>query len=102
MSAYVGICTRSVGKPVFVSTVPCGASGELLSAPDCAHAAVANNNTNNPVFFMLPPGASRHASASVCEMPERERLQPEGNKGVREGQGYEGDGHTRVKVFLRK
>jgi hypothetical protein len=32
-------------------------------------------------------------------MPEKKRLQPEGNKGVRVGQGYEGVGHAVAKVF---
>src|SRR5690242_268636 len=34
-------------------------------------------------------------------MPEKERLQPEGNKGVRVGQGYEGVGHRGQKFFSK-
>jgi hypothetical protein len=33
-------------------------------------------------------------------MPEKKRLQPEGNKQVRVGQGYEGVGHPGAEVFL--
>jgi hypothetical protein len=33
-------------------------------------------------------------------MPEKKRLQPEGNKRVGVGQGYEGVGHPGAKVFL--
>jgi hypothetical protein len=32
-------------------------------------------------------------------VPEKTRLQAEGNKGVGEGQGYEGDGHAQKKFF---
>src|SRR5258708_39228384 len=55
-SAWVGVCARSVGKVAEVGAVPCGASEGVPSAADCAHAAVASNNKNSPVFFMLPPG----------------------------------------------
>ena len=59
------------------------------SAPVCAQAAVASNNTNSPVFFMLPPG--RTASRASPQLNARkERLQPEGNKRVRVGSRLRG------------
>ena len=37
-------------------------STDPAHAPDCAHAAVASNNTNSPIFFMLPPEEDHPAS----------------------------------------
>src|SRR5271157_862440 len=74
-SAYVGVCTRSVGKLFEVGDVPCGASAGLASAPDWAQLAAASNNTNSPVFFMLPPEKDHRVS------PSPSRKTPNARKG---------------------
>ncbi len=85
-SEYVGVCTRSVGKLAEVGLVPCGAGA---SAGVWAHAAVASNNINSPVFFMLPPERALQASVSLVKCQKR-KAQPESNNRVGVGQGYEG------------
>src|SRR5215472_7434143 len=97
---------RSTGKLAEVGAVPSGAWIELKSGAVCvacavcsgggvlcAQPAVASSNTNSPVFFMLPPEKTSTWRASPQLNARKERLQAEGNKRVREGQGYEGDGN---------
>src|ERR1700689_3201837 len=95
-----------VGKVAEVGEVPCGASPATASAPPWAQAAVASDNTststNSPVFFMLPPGGTACVPLPCHEKlnARKERLQPEGNKLVRVGQGYEGVGDPGAEVFV--
>src|SRR5579871_6366126 len=84
-----------------VGAVPCGASRGANSDAFWVQAAVASNNTNSPVFFMLPPEKGRTAVPSQQLNARKERLQPEGNKQVRVGQGYEGVGNPRAEFFGR-
>src|SRR5579863_3318458 len=96
---------RSIGKLTEVAMVPCGVdeSVEVASGADWAHAAVAitSNSNNNPVFFMLPPGRDAlraHPQSDAVEI----KLQMDGNKGVRGGQGYEGVSQVRKQIFRAK
>jgi hypothetical protein len=45
---------------------------------------------------MLPPEKAAFGVPLPQLNARKERLQPEGNKQVREGQGYEGDGNPRA------
>jgi hypothetical protein len=47
---------------------------------------------------MLPPEETAFGDPPQLNA-RKERLQPEGNKEVREGQGYEGVGHPGAEVF---
>src|SRR5215468_6560162 len=59
MSAYVGVCTRSVGKLTDVGAVPSGALVSAACPASCALAATANSRIKSPVFFILPPSPPR-------------------------------------------
>ena len=85
-----------MGKLVVVGVVPSGARDGTCSG-GLGPCAVLSNNTNTPVFFMLRPERTAPGDLSSSSMRGKERLQPGGNKQVREGQGYEGDGHFALK-----
>ena len=65
----------------------------------CAACAVVSNNTNIPVFFMLPPERTALGDPAFGSIEARKGFSRGGNKQLREGQGYEGDGHLGLKFL---